>query len=95
MFVWLVFLGATFMTQVVFFNLLIAIMGDTFDRVQEIRDQSTYAEKCGIMAEYLWIVDLDAAVGDDRYIFIVDKDTVDGAGQQNWEGKIAKLTKTF
>jgi len=26
---------------------------------------------------------------------VIEKDSVDGSGQQSWEGKIAKLSKTF
>ena len=36
--VWLVFIATTFITQVTFLNMLIAIMGDTFARVSEVKD---------------------------------------------------------
>ena len=32
------FLGATFITQITFLNMLIAIMGDTFGRVSEVKE---------------------------------------------------------
>lgn len=35
--VWIYFLMATFIVQIIFMNLLIAIMGDTFDRVQDLK----------------------------------------------------------
>ena len=34
---WIFFLLATFIAQIIFMNLLIAIMGDTFDRVQDMK----------------------------------------------------------
>lgn len=36
--VWLIFVATTFITQVTFLNMLIAIMGDTFDRVSEVKE---------------------------------------------------------
>ena len=43
---WLIFLFSVFFSQIVVFNMLIAIMGDTYDRVQEIKKQ--YGLKLGI-----------------------------------------------
>ena len=36
--------------------MLIAIMGDTFDRVSEIKSQSALAEKIKILADYVFVV---------------------------------------
>ena len=38
--VWIVFILTTFITQITFLNMLIAIMGDTFARVSEVKEQS-------------------------------------------------------
>ena len=35
---WVVFILTTFITQITFLNMLIAIMGDTFARVSEVKD---------------------------------------------------------
>mmetsp|Transcript_26142 Transcript_26142/g.18565 ORF Transcript_26142/g.18565 Transcript_26142/m.18565 type:complete len:109 (+) Transcript_26142:1947-2273(+) len=43
--IWLFFILATFITQITFMNLLIAIMGDTFDRVSEKKEESSYKER--------------------------------------------------
>jgi len=37
MFVWGFFIAATFITSITFLNMLIAIMGDTFSRVTEVK----------------------------------------------------------
>ena len=37
MMIYVLFIIATFITQITFLNMLIAIMGDTFDRVSEIQ----------------------------------------------------------
>jgi len=34
--VWMLFLLSTFIAQIMFLNMLIAVMGDTFDKVKEV-----------------------------------------------------------
>ena len=43
--IWIVFILTTFITQITFLNMLIAIMGDTFARVSEVKEQSALQEK--------------------------------------------------
>ena len=38
--VWIIFVSATFMVQILFLNLLIAAMGDTYDMVKDTEKQS-------------------------------------------------------
>jgi len=61
---------ATFITQITFLNLLIAIMGDTFDRVSEVKEQSALAEKIKILADYVIIV-RESDVDSDTFLFAV------------------------
>ena len=35
---WILFVAATFVTQITILNMLIAIMGDTFGRVTEVKE---------------------------------------------------------
>lgn len=42
---WLLFLFATFITMLVFFNMIIAIMGETFNTVNENWKRSSLIEK--------------------------------------------------
>ena len=51
-FTWIMFLMATFIIQITFLNMLIAIMGDTFDRVVERKQASARREKLDILNEY-------------------------------------------
>lgn len=55
--VWVFFIMATFITSITFMNLLIAIMGDTFDKVSEVKVQSAYKEKMQMIKDHLWIID--------------------------------------
>ncbi len=57
-FVWILFILATFITQLLFMNLLIAIMGDTFDRVQEMKVQAGTKEKISMITDFIWVLDM-------------------------------------
>ena len=54
--VWIFFLVATFVTQVTFLNMLVAIMGDSYAKVTESKEQSALVEKIKIMADYIDVV---------------------------------------
>ena len=54
--IWFIFICTTFITQITFLNMLIAIMGDTFDRVSEVKQQSALKEKISILADYVIVV---------------------------------------
>lgn len=40
------------LVQIILLNLLIAIMGDTYDRVMEISEEAYLRELCSIVSEY-------------------------------------------
>ena len=51
-----IFISTTFITQITFLNMLIAIMGDTFAKVNETKEQSALKEKISILADYVIVV---------------------------------------
>ena len=50
--IYVIFLSATFFTQITFLNMLIALMGDTFGRVIESKERFGLQTKLEIMADY-------------------------------------------
>mmetsp|Transcript_7853 Transcript_7853/g.9471 ORF Transcript_7853/g.9471 Transcript_7853/m.9471 type:complete len:98 (+) Transcript_7853:682-975(+) len=64
-----IFIVSTFITNVTFFNMIIAIMSDTFARVSEKREQSALKEKISILADYAYIVPTKNEVDDHRFMF--------------------------
>ena len=52
----LIFIGSTFLSSITFLNMLIAIMGDTFAKVNEKKEQSALREKINIIANYCFVV---------------------------------------
>ena len=55
---YLIFLISTFITQITFLNMLVAIMGDTFDRVIAQRPTFSLNNKLELMADMKSIIDI-------------------------------------
>ena len=90
-----VFIASTFITQITFFNMIIAIMGDTFSRVSEVRAQSALREKITIMADYVHIVPFDNPVDSHLFMYNLQPTSVSQNEGGAWEGSITALKKTI
>lgn len=55
----MIFLMATFFIQIVFLNMLIAIMGDTFGRVTESKQNHSRCTKLNLMGDYTNLISLE------------------------------------
>lgn len=47
---------ATLFTQILFMNMLIAIMGQTFERVTESKARYSLMETTHLYADFLWLI---------------------------------------
>ena len=74
-----------------FLNLLIAVMGDTFDRVSAERTQSSVNEKCKLIKDFFWVIDYQEQYKQQKYIYIVSQLKAGGDSGDIWEGRIGKL----
>ena len=54
--VWLLFVFTTFFSQIVIFNILIAIMGDTYDSVFANMEKAKLKLKIEVMSDYVFVV---------------------------------------
>lgn len=72
--VWTMFLLGTFLIIVVFLNMLIAIMSDTFARVQAIKEENTLKEQATLINDHIWLVDLEAVFKGQRYVAVMTPD---------------------
>ena len=73
--IWIAFLFASFIVQVIFINLLIAIMSGSFTRIEAIMKQSTMKELCSIMVDHIWLQDIDKKFMKKRYLLWMSPDT--------------------
>lgn len=75
---WLSFILGTFIMMVVFMNMLIAIMGNTFNDVMEKQVENSLRENLHLIYDHLWLLDLPNEFKDMKYIIVVVPDiTVD------------------
>ena len=91
----MIFFFATLFTQVTMLNMLIAIMGDTFERVIENRDLNSMKTKLELLGDLSAnirkidnLVGLKAANKNDRFLFVVTPDDDDQDALGTWEGSI-------
>lgn len=82
----------TMVTLIIFLNLLIAIMGDSFDRVQETAENNMLKEFAGIMVENELLLDRGKVFKDAKYIIVVQEEKADES-TASWEGRLQYLKK--
>ena len=88
------FIGATFFTQITMLNMLIAIMGDSFERVMENRDINATKMKLGFMDDMAGTVgQISSRDETDVFMFIVKPDEDELLDADEWEGTINKMTR--
>ena len=78
--IWIMFIMATLIVALIFMNLLIAIMGESFSRINGIMQQSTQKELCSIMEDHIWLQKIDELFESKRYILWLTPDTSTGGG---------------
>ena len=54
--IWIYFILTTFFTQIMFLNMLIAIMGSTFDRVTENKEKASLMERVNLYTDWYWAI---------------------------------------
>ena len=91
---WIIFVINTLIILVVLLNLVIAIMGDTFDRVQETQDKSMLREIAQMIRENEFLFSRKKVFKRSKYIIVIEPEKAEGEGKGSWEGKLNQL-KTF
>lgn len=74
-FVMFMFILATFIVSVVFLNMLIAIMGETFGQVLEGAEENGLREQVVLITDHLWLLDLQKIFKGQKYILQVGPST--------------------
>ena len=86
------FLSATFLIQITALNMLIALMGDTFDRVIELRPVASRQNKLRILLDMANCIDtINTEINQTRYLYIIeskDNKRQNLEGGENWRGKL-------
>jgi len=91
---WVVFILATLISQVIMFNTLIAILGDTFSRIMEKRVHYSIKAKAEMYADFMYWVRNINCFNDftrSKYLYVVRP--VDDEEDQEWEGAVTTMKK--
>lgn len=56
LFLWIIFIASTIINMIIMLNLLIAIISDSFTKINEKSEQASYREKAGIIAENKYLI---------------------------------------
>ena len=73
------FVLAIFFIKVVFMNMLIAIMGQTFSDVQSSKEESGLREQVQLIADHAFLLDLNQVFAGQKYIMIMSPQ---GSGEE-------------
>ena len=89
----LIFLSATFFTQITMLNMLIAIMGDTFERITEQRSLFATREKLGLLADYAANIRIDPTPDDlaRKFLFVIKPEEEEEGFDETWQGSVHQL----
>ena len=63
---YILFLFATFLIMIVFLNMLIAIMGDTFSQATQEKENNARITKLQIMGDYIKLINQDEKDDDEK-----------------------------
>ena len=92
---WVLFCFTTMVSQVMFLNMLIAIMGDTFDRNTECKEQSALVEQIRIIADFVHVVPAESIEKGtlSRFLFAFRPKSMISDEDNGWTGttKVIKL----
>ena len=78
--VWIFFLIATVIVQLIFMNMLIAMMGAAYEDSCAIEEQSVLKELCAMMQDSIWLLDISNIFKNSRYILWLAPDRATQSG---------------
>lgn len=65
---WFFFVMASFIILIVFMNMLITIVGETFGRVESMKEELSLSEQLFLIQDHLFLIDLKEKFNDKKYI---------------------------
>ena len=82
----LILICATFFTQITMLNMLIAIMGDTFEKITEQRPLYATRNKLKLLADYAANIRTDPSPDDlaKKFLFVVEPEEEEEGFDESW-----------
>ena len=94
-YIWLVFVAATFLLQITFLNMLIAIMADTFSHVMDNAEESSMKERISILNDFRLILRSLGIDSEFQYLFVLEKDSDSASSRDQWSGELNEIRLQF
>lgn len=69
--IWCLFMFHTLFSLFIMLNLLVAMMGDTFNKVKECEENNVWKEICGMMVENELLMNRKTAFKNAKYIIVI------------------------
>jgi hypothetical protein len=93
---WVFFIMASFLILVVFMNMLITIVSETFSKVMEIKDELSLSEQLYLIQDHIFLIDLSTEFTDKKYIIRLYPDVTQAASDDNeLQEEIMELSATL
>ena len=89
--VWLVFIFVSIFAQIIVLNMLIAIMGDTFDQVIENKALAKLKLKVKILSDFIFLLPEDS----EKFLYLATPRMKESEMSTSWEGKITEIRRAF
>ncbi len=70
--IWFYFLVAIVITNVAFFNILIAIVGDTYDKIMDSKERSHLIVQVEIISEFIDFISINEKLTSSRYLYFLE-----------------------
>jgi len=87
---WYLFIAATLFGQLIILNMLIAIMGYTFDKIFENQTQFVLQLKLEVLNDYSFLFSKDRIP---NYLYVAKLKDVDEENDGEWGGRIKAMTR--
>lgn len=87
---WIYFILATLMTQIIFFNILIAVVSDTYAHITENRELYALMQRTEIFGDFIHLMKVDKTMNSERFLYLV-MPASSGGDDDNWEGSVALI----
>lgn len=70
--IWFYFLAAVIVTNVAFFNILIAIVSDTYERIMESKERSHLIQQVELTSEFMDFITFDLEIVNCQYLYFIE-----------------------
>lgn len=88
--IWTMFILATFFSNILFLNMIIAIMGDTYSRVSGDWHRSALIERTNIYADYMPWIKISKKFENQRFLYVVTP--INEEIEHEFHGAVSKIS---